>query len=370
MLRDIVPHLLLAASVASIAIAASLRATAADHETISGPFAHENLAIYFVHGKSAEGPVPLTLEEALGTGAVKVHETGSVGELEIENVGEEEVLVHAGDIVKGGQQDRVVTATLLMKAKSGRMPLSVFCVEQGRWSRRGEEDVKAFQSADEMLPSRKAKLAMKSVGPVATASAPADPEETAAQSVLADQSEQRRAAGGAADPQGAIWESVGEIQAALSASVGATVSSARSETSLQLALENEKLASAQQAFIDALKPKGEADGGIIGYAFAINGKINSADIYASNGLFRKLWPRLVKAAATEAIGARSDADPAAVPDISAVEGFLASPAGGKLKEEAPLAGITLSTRDAGAAIEFETRQASGKLLHRNILSRE
>jgi hypothetical protein len=48
----------------------------ADEYRITGPVVHENLAIYLVHGKSAPGPVPLTLEEALAKGAVKVHETG------------------------------------------------------------------------------------------------------------------------------------------------------------------------------------------------------------------------------------------------------------------------------------------------------
>ena len=53
---------------------------------MSGPIVHDNLAIYFVHGQSAAGPVPLTLDEALAKGAVKVHETGSVNELAIENL--------------------------------------------------------------------------------------------------------------------------------------------------------------------------------------------------------------------------------------------------------------------------------------------
>ena len=40
---------------------------------------------------------------------------------------------------------------------------------------------------------------------------------------------------------------------------------------------------------------------MIGYVFAINGKVNSADIYGSNVLFKKLWPKLLKANAIEAI---------------------------------------------------------------------
>ncbi len=114
-----------------------------------------------MHGKSADGPVPLTLEEALDKGAVTVHETGSVGQLAIENTGKDEVLIHAGDIVKGGQQDRVLTTTMVLKPKSGKVPLDAFCVEQGRWAARGKEDVKRFASSKEMMPSREAKLAMK-----------------------------------------------------------------------------------------------------------------------------------------------------------------------------------------------------------------
>ena len=39
---------------------------------------------------------------------------------------------------------------------------------------------------------------------------------------------------------------------------------------------------------------------VIGYAFAINGKVNSADVYASHELFQKLWPKLLESSAVEA----------------------------------------------------------------------
>ena len=87
---------------------------------ISGPHVHENLAVYFVHGQSAPGPVPLTLEEALAKNAVQVIETDRVNELQIENVGSEPVFIQSGDIVKGGKQDRVLTLSLLLVPNSGR----------------------------------------------------------------------------------------------------------------------------------------------------------------------------------------------------------------------------------------------------------
>src|SRR5690349_11274536 len=104
-----------------------------DAYRISGPDSHDNLAVFFIHGKSATGAAPLTLQEALAAGKAKVYETGNVNELAIENLGDQEVFVQAGDIVKGGQQDRVLMVSLILPVRSGRLPIGSFCVEQGRW---------------------------------------------------------------------------------------------------------------------------------------------------------------------------------------------------------------------------------------------
>ena len=131
--------------------------------------AYVNLAVYFVHGVSAGGAIPLTLQEALAKGSVQVVETGRVNELQIENTGSEEVFIQAGDIVKGGRQDRVLTVSFVLPPKSGQVPIASFCVEQGRWSARGKEDQFKFSSAHEAMPSRAALLAMIT---------PSEPEKT------------------------------------------------------------------------------------------------------------------------------------------------------------------------------------------------
>ena len=80
-----------------------LAATAANAGTqVSGPVVHDNLAVYFVHGSAAQNAVPMSLEEALAKGRLRVNETGSVNELTVENVGDDEVFVQAGEIVKVG----------------------------------------------------------------------------------------------------------------------------------------------------------------------------------------------------------------------------------------------------------------------------
>jgi hypothetical protein len=372
---------LLLVSAASVAFALTPEARS-EEQRLSGPYTHDNLAIFLVHGKSAEGPVPLTLDEALAKGKIKVHETGTVSELTIENDGDEEVFVHAGDIVKGGKQDRVVTSSLIMKGKSGQVPLTVFCVERGRWSARGGEDVQQFASAKEMMPSREAKLAMRAV-PVPEAAAPEIAEQAqdlaSGGSAAALNLDQRANhiyrhsghvdANARPSPQAEVWRSVSNIQSALSGNLGETVAASESETSLQLALENEKLAAAQKAFVDALASAGEKDGDVVGYVFAVNGRINSGDIYASNALFKKLWPKLLKAAATEAIGAAKSLPKAIDPTAAAVDLFLAEAAAGKKSEMPSIDGQRLETREADATLDYVTARGSGEVVHRNVLAR-
>src|SRR5712692_4269912 len=117
---------------------------------VSGPFTHENLSLYFVHGEADKGPVPLTLEEALGKQRIRVDETSKVNELSLENLGDEEVFV----------QDGVIGVSILVPGRSGKIPISSFCVEQGRWTARGAEDASRFASAGSSVPSRKAKMAI------------------------------------------------------------------------------------------------------------------------------------------------------------------------------------------------------------------
>src|SRR5260370_40127881 len=50
-------------------------------------------------------------------------------------------------MVKGGDQDRMISNDFILPPKSGRLPLAAFCVEQGRWSRRGNESATVFSGS-------------------------------------------------------------------------------------------------------------------------------------------------------------------------------------------------------------------------------
>lgn len=347
---------------------------------ISAPIVHENVAVYFVRGASAAGPVPATLQEALAKGAVEVFETGNVRELQIENKGDEPVFVQFGDIVKGGQQDRVLTVSLVLQPKSGRIPIGSYCVEQGRWSARGQEDAKKFSMSEMMMPSREAKVAMaKPAAKTEPRPAGALMSETGPGVTAADrrtrhpgadpqQRTQQHAEGVAPNSQSEVWRSVGDVQSKLAATLAVPVASNKSRTSLQLALENEALQDALATYVRALEPAGLTGDDVVGVAIAVNGRISSADVYPSNGLFRKMWPKLVRAAVTEAL-ADKQAKAEAVPTPQAVGAFLADAEKGTQSELALGTHARLETRDADKTLRLEAKSASGAFVHRNYLAK-
>lgn len=355
------------AAAACAALGASGGAALADPGTrVSGPHVHANLAVYFVHGASAGGAVPLTLQEALAKGRVQVIETGRVNELQIENTGSEQVFIQAGDIVKGGKQDRVLTVSFLLPANSGRVPIASFCVEQGRWAARGKEDLAKFSSAAEAMPSRTALLAMAALPPKASP----EPGRPIAAGNAAAVQQIARERDEVAKKQREVWDQVASTQKKLSEGLKASVASPQSASSLQLALENDKLKEARAAYIKALQPSGEKDADVIGYVVAINGRMSAANLYPSNALFRKMWEKQLAAVVTEAIGEKQDAAaPAPPPPAPAVTEFLAEAEKGAAQERVVAAGARQEVRDAAKSLYNEARTADGKWIHRSYLAK-
>jgi hypothetical protein len=314
-------------------------AVAATDYKISGPYTHNNLAVFLIHGTDRlAGKTFLTLQEALKQRKVVVYETQNVNELAIENLSRhEEVYVQSGDIVKGGQQDRMLGVDLVVPPRSGKISIAAFCVEQGRWQKRGREEVTRFSSANERVATKELKLAANKT-----------------------------------KSQGEVWSKVAEAQGKLGANVGAPVVAPASQSSFQLTLENRRVQETADAYLKALAHVADAHRDVVGYAFAINGKLNSADVYASGALFRKLWPSLLKASAVEAIaelqknGKKFDA--VAPADVRA---FLADAEAGAATERTVTKRVQMITRESKVNILFETRDrsAAGAWLHRSYIKK-
>jgi ARG/rhodanese/phosphatase superfamily protein len=308
-----------------------------DEYRLEGPFTQDNLTVFLIHGKDKiKGATFLTLQEALVQKKVIVRETRSVNELSIENISSEEVYVQSGDIVKGGQQDRMMAVDLILPPRSGKIGISAFCVENGRWSKRGSEEVTNFGSSANVIAGRDLKLAAKS-----------------------------------AESQGEVWRQVAVAQDKLSANTGTRVNGAASPTSFQLALENKEVQKTSDSYFKALAGIINGKSDVIGYVFAINGKINSADIYASNALFKKLWPKLLTSSAIEAVADLRRGEKFDAPRPAEVQGFLDDSSKGTEKQKDVSSRVQMVTRDSDASVFFETRDRakSDVWVHRNLIKK-
>lgn len=326
--------------------------SAADYR-FSGPYTHENLTIFLVHGKPGlAGKPPITLQEALQRGLVRVIETGSVNQLEVENLGADAVFIQSGDIVKGGQQDRVLSVDLILPPRSGKVSIASFCVEQGRWAPRDKEDAKTFSRSATMLPSREMKIAARA--PLMAANPPTPQSSTGGRRVQAND-----AAGSVGSSQGKVWRGVADMQEKLRRNVGVTVAAPQSASSLQLSMENEALKKTTETYVAALAGAIDRAPDAIGFIFAINGQINSADVYGAPELFRKMWPKLLQASAIEAVAERKEGASLAAPSVDAVRAFLSAAEGGKRADRQLAHGVTIETRDADKAQLLESRAGTG-----------
>jgi len=320
--------------------------------TLSGPYTHENLTIFLMHGKDRlQDKNYLTLQEALAQKKVVVHETKDINQLTIQNLSTDaEIFVLSGDIIKGGEQDRTIAYDLILPTKSGKVALAVYCVEQGRWGRRGIESVALFSSAAASLPSKDAKLAVKGAAPKGGVSS-------------------GRATEGSA--QGDVWAEVALKQRMLSVSLGKAVQAGESKTSLQLTLEDKKLLKAVDSYTKDLSPILDGKKDVVGFAFAINGQVNSVDVYASGALFKKVWPKLLASAVVEAIAERRKDKKFQQVKADAIKAIIVSANKARASKKDVSPRTLMVTQETKEDVLFETRDRGnqGASLRQNYIKK-
>ena len=225
----------------------------------------KNLTIFLIRGEDSLSRDYLTLEEAMEQKKITLHETGSVGELSVDNISSDYVFIMAGDIVKGGRQDRTISEDIVLNPGDKKVPLKSFCVEQSRWSGRGAESEVVFSSSEKTLNNKALKVAARG-----------------------EKSQHK------------VWEEVSNYQTKAGEKVNAEVQDDASPSSLQLTLENEKIKSSISEYVNALQSAFDDKDDVLGFAFFINGKISTVEIFGNAALFKKLQKKLLEAAASEA----------------------------------------------------------------------
>jgi len=206
-----------------------------------------------------------SLKQALSQKKVVITEKGnggSVNNLFIENVSKDTIIVNCGEVIKGGQQDRVINTDMVLYPHSGKKDLSVFCVEQGRWSAR---NTNAGSTSGNASFDGYFNFSASGLRKVVTKE----------------------------NNQSKVWEKVSEIN---------TKNKTENSTSTYTALDQSTNYNAKMdKYVSFFKGKIDAEKDIVGVIVVSGDKVIGADIFATHDLFAQNIDGLLHSYATEAI---------------------------------------------------------------------
>ncbi|HKD62741.1 MAG TPA: DUF6569 family protein [Candidatus Acidoferrales bacterium] len=317
---------------------------------------YENLTVFPVYAsRQAETSGFATLDEALASGDAIVTEQGSymrrtrddgggaasygsaqVNQLVLINRGKRPLLLLAGEVVSGGKQDRVIGKDRIVPIGADPLPLSVFCVEHGRWTG-GTDKFKA--SGTIVHPSVREKAAVdQSQAQVWAAVRGAAPMSSARAGTTAGS----RTATGA--PAAAPALSQNDVDAVI-ASNAPTMSYKQIYESPRVGRSVEELAGQLQKRFE----RTTKDHDVVGVVVAFGGEVAWSDVFASASLFETYWPKLLRSYAVEALSRPATRETASLDDARE---FL-RPASGRIREETEPGVYRWREQTEGPAAEIE-----------------
>jgi hypothetical protein len=206
------------------------------------------------------GPIPGPI-----MGGPEPVESAEVNRLLLTNNSNRPLLLLAGEIVTGGKQDRVVGTDRIVPAQSEPVDLSVFCVEPGRWT-----------GASSSFSGFAAQMAQPSIRNRAMAAR--------------DQTE--------------VWN---EVRSSNQAIGGAVAALGRNPTSYAGNMEAPEAREKVDQVADPISRSYEdlmrklKQHGASGVVVAIHGRLEWADLFASEALLQKYWTKLVRSYAAESL---------------------------------------------------------------------
>ena len=193
---------------------------------------------------------------------------GAVNSLTVQNKSTDDIYLMTGDVVKGGNQDRVLAQDMILPPRTLR-DINVFCVEQGRWQYQGDGNEELNEA------EKKAKRVYAFSGYYNVVS----------NDIRKTVKHQKN--------QNEVWKAVGELTATNKASTA---------TGTYAALENSKdYTNERDRYIDYFTDKFDRTTNVIGMVVVSGKEVLGADIFNHPELFKKQYKVLLHAYVTDAI---------------------------------------------------------------------
>jgi hypothetical protein len=328
---------------------------------IGEPVRYENLAVFPIRTQVVKSDDRfITLDEGLNAGTVEVMEVGlrraanasaeladvdpfgdvagdnlvgDVNHLQVVNRSDKPLYLMPGEIIVGGKQDRCIGSETIVEANGEPVSVEVYCVEHGRWHQRDSAEFAALATAfvADIDEEKLAELAHEAASGKFVASA-------------GNLSKKARYSAQSGEGQGRVWEEVGvanSLNGALMVSDAFTSNYAQQDV-------REKL----DPYIEHLQgPVAEVDQ-VVGVVVAINGKMEIVDVYESTPLFKKLWPKLLKGYALDAIAVTGENDATQVCDVADAKAFLDKAREADVEKTDEKGGLVVTARSSPDVTSF------------------
>ena len=292
--------------------------------TLLPPIVVEPLAVFPVVQAKQETPKGdfLSLTQGLKEKLVVVTEIekgASVNNVQVANKSDKPLLLLGGEIILGGQQDRVISGDTIIEPRQSQK-VAVFCVEHGRWSGAGQ-----FNRTGGLAEGKLRRLAKYNQN------------------------------------QGEVWQQVAAKTAALKATseTGTYRTLAAGEEGKKASERFAKIKSALAALPEAAQ--------VVGLVSAVNGTVRSVDIFGTPELFASYRDGLLDSMFIDAADATGEKKPAPAP--AAVKDFFddAQKADGKETSKSSL-GNTVQKKGKGVSGSEVNTKALPKPAYRSYQS--
>ena len=249
---------------------------------VRDPISHKNLMLFPLVTESVVDFEYLTLDEALRDELIVIGEVsseGSVPEFEVRNKSNKPILLIHGEELRGAKQNRTLNTDIFVKGKS-KITIPVSCTQRGRWSY-GDEGGKVHSAEYVSPPQVRLNMSHSVSGSL-------------------------KGGKGFASNQGEVWNTVSRgynVPLGIDSPTGA-IDDAYSSRKEDL-----------QGYLDALRPNGWN-----GMAVVVNDKFIGADLFDSADTLKKLWDKLLRSYALEALVKKGESCTFAKKDVEEILG--------------------------------------------------
>jgi hypothetical protein len=266
-----------------------------------------------------------------------------VNRLVVVNRSQKPLYLMPGEIIYGGQQDRVMGEEALIPADGKPVIVKVYCVEHGRWAYRspGETEADVARLSNPSGPRLSPQQLRQKAAAARSGKFVAPAGNLHKQGRLAVQDSEN---------QGEVWAKVGEANAA----TGATSRSGAFTANYT----NPRVLQQIQGYLDQLQTPVSNGPQVVGAIAAIDGKVEAVDVFQSTPLFRKLWPKLLQSHALDAAKTAGRSKSEKVCGLEDAQAFLHSVLEANVeKQSSAPGGLQVTKRESPRVVSFSAAPA-------------